>query len=107
MFLTVHSIEALFVLFARPVPIPSAKPIPKRSPGWDYLLGSALVAGAGVIIVATIVEDIITAGIGVADDAPSFAAAAAMFTSGIVLFKTVNTGVPIKIEGHGVAPDRL
>ena len=71
------------------------------------MLGSALVALAGVIIVATIVEDIITAGIGVADDAPSFAAAAAMFTSGIVLFKTVNTGVPIKIEGHGVAPDRL
>jgi hypothetical protein len=57
--------------------------------------------------VATIVEDIITVGIGVADDAPSFAAAAAMFTSGLVLFKTVNSGAPIQIEGHGVEPDQI
>jgi len=91
----------------RPVPIPSAKPIPNPRSGWDYMLGGALVAGAGVIVVATIVEDVITLGAGIVDDAPSFAAAAAMFTGGIVLFKSVNSGTPIQIEGHGVAPDQL
>lgn len=91
----------------RPIPIPSAKPIPNRGPGWDYLLGGALVAGAGVIIVATIVEDILTLGAGVADDVPSFAAAAAMFSSGVIMFKTVNSGTPIQIEGHGIAPNQL
>ncbi len=91
----------------RPVPIPSAKPIPSPRSGWYYLFGSALIVGAGVIIVATIVEDVITLGAGIADDAPSFAAAAGMFTGGIVLFKTVNSGIPIQIEGHGVAPDQL
>ncbi|HHJ15677.1 MAG TPA: LysM peptidoglycan-binding domain-containing protein [Gammaproteobacteria bacterium] len=91
----------------QPVPIPSAKPVPDSSPGWDYLLGGALVAGAGLVIVATIVEDVATLGLGIADDAPSFAAAAAMFTGGIAIFKTVNTGVPVRIEGHGVAPDQI
>lgn len=91
----------------RPVPVPSAKPVPNSSSGWDYLLGSVLVLGAGVIIVATIVEDVVTLGVGVADDVPSFAVAATMFTGGIALFKTVTSGTPIQIEGHGVAPDQL
>jgi LysM repeat protein len=90
-----------------PVPIPSAKPAPSHSPGWDYLLGSALVVGAGIIIVGTIVEDVLTAGVGIADDAPSFAAAAAMFTSGTLLFKSVNNGAAIHVEGHGIEPDQL
>jgi LysM repeat protein len=91
----------------RPEPIPSARPVPSRSPGWDYLLGGALVVGAGIIIVGTIVEDILTAGLGIADDAPSFAAAAAMFTSGTLLFKSVNNGAAIHVEGHGIEPDQL
>lgn len=91
----------------RPIPVPSAKPVPNSNPGWDYLIGSALVAGAGVIIVATIVEDIITLGAGVVDDVPSFAAAAAMFTSGITVFKTVNSGTTIQIEGYGIASDQI
>ena len=63
--------------------------------------------GAGIIIVATITEDIVTFGAGVANDAPSFAAAAAMFTGGISLSKTVNGGKPIEIEGHGISPNQL
>jgi len=32
---------------------------------------------------------------------------AAMFLGGVILFKTVNGGIPIQIEGHGVAPDQI
>ena len=92
---------------SKPIPVPIRKPVKRRSPGLDYLIGSALIAGAGVLIAATIVEDVLTLGVGVADDIPSFAAAAAMFTSGTLLFKRVESGTPIHIEGHGVAPDTL
>jgi LysM repeat protein len=90
-----------------PVPIPSAKPIQQRKEGWDYLLGGALVAGAGIIIVATLAEDIVTLGAGVADDVPSFALASAMFASGIAMFKTINGGVPIAVEGQGVEQNSI
>jgi len=89
-----------------PVP-PSAKPVPEASSDWDYLLATSLVAGAAVIVVATIVEDIVTLGAGLADDVPSFAAASAMFASGMTIFSKVNSGKPIKIEGSGVAPDQI
>jgi hypothetical protein len=85
----------------KPVPIPSARPAPGRVINWDYLVGGAMVVGAGVIIVATIVEDIATAGLGIADDAPSFAAAAALFAGGTAMFKTVQGGTPIAVEGEG------
>lgn len=81
--------------------------MPHAKSGWDYFWGGLLVVGAGVIIVATITEDIVTFGAGVADDVPSFAAATAMLTGGISLFKTVNGGEPIQIEGHGVSPNQL
>ena len=84
----------------------SASLSPESSKGWDYLVASALVAGAGVIIVATIAEDIVTFGAGIADDAPSFAAAAAMFTGGVALFQTVNMGIPIQVEGQKFAHDK-
>lgn len=92
---------------AKPVPVPSAKPVPAHNTGWDYFLGTALVVGSGILIAATIVEDVFTAGAGIADDAPSFAAAATMFTSGTLLFKTVNNGAAIQVEGHGIAPDQI
>ena len=92
----------------KPVPVPSAKPVPVPGPSnWDYLIGGALIAGAGVIIIATIVEDIVTLGVGVADDVPSFAAAAAMFAGGVVMFKTVPGGEAIPIEGRGSSPDPI
>jgi hypothetical protein len=32
---------------------------------------------------------------------------AAMFTSGTLLFKTVNNGAAIQVGGHGIAPDQI
>ena len=43
--------------------------------------------GAAIIVTATVVEDIVTLGIGIADDPASFAAAAAMTQRGLVLLK--------------------
>lgn len=49
----------------------------------------SLFVGAGVIVVATLVEDFLTAGVGVADDAASFALAAAMITRGISYWRAI------------------
>jgi hypothetical protein len=49
-----------------------------NSNGWQYAIATGLVVGAVVIVVATVTEDIITLGIGVADDAVSFAIAASL-----------------------------
>lgn len=68
---------------------------------------SAKLAGSGLPITATIVEDSLTAGAGVADDVPGFAAAAAMFANGTLLFKSVKNGATIQVEGHGIAPDQI
>jgi len=75
--------------------------VEETSSVWNKLLGGALIVGAGLFVAGTIVEDVLTLGVGVADDVPSFAAAAAMFTSGVLLFKTVNSGTAIKIENNG------
>ena len=84
-----------------PVPAPqSAQPRSSWDNTWDYLAGGALVVGAGVLIVATLGEDILTGGVGVADDPASFAAASAMFAGGIALFKQVSGGTPIKVESY-------
>lgn len=89
---------------AKPSPVPSAKPLPTpANTDWDYLIASALIAGAAVIIVATIVEDVITLGVGTADDPASFAAAAAMVTRGVMIIKRVQTSSTIMIEGAGAA----
>ena len=85
---------------AKPSPVPSAKPAPvTSSTDWDYLIAGTLIAGATIIIVATIVEDVVTLGVGVADDPASFAAAAAMITRGVTLIKSVKTSSAIMIEG--------
>ena len=49
--------------------------------------GGALIVAAGVLIVATIAEDVVTLGAGIADDPVSFAAAGAMAQRGLVLIK--------------------
>ncbi|MCK5335932.1 MAG: hypothetical protein KAQ67_07210, partial [Gammaproteobacteria bacterium] len=88
---------------AKASPIPSAKPVPAPSSnGWDYLIAGSLIAGAAVIVIATIAEDIVTAGAGVADDPASFSAAAAMITRGITMIKRVQTNTAIMIEGASI-----
>lgn len=60
-----------------------------------------------MIIVGTIAEDILTAGIGIADDAPSFAAAAVMFTGGMKMMKSISGGIPIQLENTHAAHNSL
>lgn len=60
------------------VPVPVTVVKHSSSNGWVYGIATALVVGAVVIIIATIAEDIITLGLGIADDAVSFALAAGM-----------------------------
>lgn len=90
-----------------PVPVPTAKPVPSSPSTWDYIKGGLLITGAVILVVATVVEDVVTLGAGVADDPASFALASVMVTGAFVLFKTVNEGDPIQIEGNGVAPNQL
>ena len=62
-------------------PLDSAVPVTAAesdSSGWQYALATGLVVGAVVIVVATVAEDIVTLGVGIADDAVSFAFAAGL-----------------------------
>lgn len=72
----------------KPVPVPARSKAAMRKPGWDYLIVGGLLVGAGILIAATIGEDIITGGLGVADDAPGFAAASAMFATGAAMLRS-------------------
>ena len=88
---------------AKPSPIPTAKPIPApSSTDWDTLIVGTLLVGATIIIVATIVEDVVTLGAGIADDPASFALAASMITRGVMMIKRVQTSSTIMIEGAAV-----
>jgi len=77
----------------RPTPIPITIPVTSKNPtksygmDWVYAGGILLIVGATVVVTATIVEDIITLGAGVADDPASFALAAAMTQRGLTLLK--------------------
>lgn len=66
---------------------PGAKPavVPEKSTNWGKVTGVGLMTLAGVVVVGTIVEDFLTAGVGVADDAPSFALASGLFASGLAM----------------------
>jgi hypothetical protein len=82
----------------KPVPVPVKPSVTVRKPNWDYLTGVLLITGAGLLIVATIGEDVLTAGVGTADDAPSFAAASAIFATGLAMTRSVPGQQPIKME---------
>lgn len=71
----------------KPIPVRVYQPVSTPVINWDYVFAGALIVGAGVIIVATVAEDIVTLGAGVADDPVSFAAAAAMVTRGATLWR--------------------
>lgn len=74
----------------KPVPLPQKTPAraPARNSGrdWAYAAGILLFIGAATVVVATVVEDIVT-GVGVADDPASFALAASMTARGMALLR--------------------
>lgn len=74
------------------VRVPVPKPIYVEVFDWVYdngakVVGGALVVGAVVVVTATVIEDVLTAGAGIADDPASFAAASAMFGKGLQLIR--------------------
>jgi len=82
------------------------KPEANRSNWWTELSPDVLKAAAYFIITATIVEDIVTLGVGVADDAASFAVAAAMLrlaASRPVVNTVVRTGARIMVQNGRTA----
>jgi len=73
-----------------------------KSSTWTVLSPNLLKAAAYIIIIATIVEDIVTLGVGVADDAASFALAASLLrlaASRPVVNSVIRTGPRIMIQG--------
>ena len=72
-----------------PQPIRYAPPVrvPQYQTDWARVIGTGLVVTAGVIVVATLVEDFLTAGVGVADDPASFAAASAALVRGLSMIR--------------------
>ena len=74
-----------------PVPVPVTSHVPARqvtqtkTSDWAYVGGILLIAGAVVIVAATVVEDFPTLGGGMADDPASFALAATMSQRGLAL----------------------
>ncbi|HED16657.1 MAG TPA: LysM domain-containing protein [Gammaproteobacteria bacterium] len=80
-----------------PAQSPAQQTVPENN-FWDKLVGVSHILGAGIIIVATIAEDIVTAGAGIADDPASFAAASLLLYRGLALMKTVRTGAAIRIK---------
>jgi hypothetical protein len=71
------------------VEVPSPEPT-----NWNRTIGTGLVIGAVVIVVGTIIEDVFTAGVGMADDPASFAAAGAMLMRGLSMFRGPAAALP-------------
>ncbi|MBP1853321.1 LysM peptidoglycan-binding domain-containing protein [Rhizobium halophytocola] len=64
---------------------PSAQPVRQEGVNWHKVIGTGLVIGAGVIVVATLIEDL--SGVGIADDPASFAAAGASYARGMSMLR--------------------
>jgi hypothetical protein len=74
------------------VKVPEPVPVYERVFEWvadngKVIAGTALVVGAVVIVGGTLVEDVLTAGAGIADDPASFAAASALFGQGLQMIR--------------------
>jgi hypothetical protein len=80
---------------AAAVPSPVAIATKYQSNDWVYAIGAVQIVGAVVIIVATIAEDIITLGFGIADDAVSFALAAGMLGRAWTMIRVQQLGVQL------------
>jgi hypothetical protein len=95
------ALDVKMVIELTPKPdLPGASPrgvpvrVMPRDVNWTKAAGTALIVGAGVIIVGTLVEDFFTGGAGVADDPASFAAASAMFMRGLAAFRGAAAVLP-------------
>ncbi len=69
-----------------------------------YRGGVLLLVGAAAVVTATVVEDIVTFGAGVADDPASFALAATMTARGITLLRGAQITVTQLGRGAVMAP---
>lgn len=83
-----------------PQPIHVPVTVPVRGTDWSKVIGTGLVVTAGVIVVATIVEDFYTAGVGTGDDAASFSLASASFVRGLSMIRGVV--LPAAAAGGGI-----
>jgi hypothetical protein len=72
-------------LSTQPRAVPISVPVEEPATNWARWIGLGLVVTAVCVVVATIVEDIFTAGAGTLDDPPSFAAGGAALARGLVL----------------------
>src|SRR5258708_6443447 len=85
--------EVKLVIEITPKPQPPAGPspqpvrVPERGTNWGRVIGIGLVVTAGVIVVATIVEDFYTLGAGTADDPASFSAPSALLARGLAMVR--------------------
>lgn len=65
---------------------PKPQPVPVLVPGWQKVAAAGLFVVSAGIIIATLAEDIVTIGGGVADDPASFGAAAAVYSAASVMW---------------------
>lgn len=70
-----------------PLAGPGQQPVEAPGTNWYRVIGTGLVVTAGVIVVATIVEDFFTAGAGTVDDPASFAAAGSLLARGLTMIR--------------------
>lgn len=86
-----------------PVPVPAPETQKEKSTkseiDWWNLTGTVAVLGGAALAVGTIVEDVLTYGTGILDDAPSFAAAGATIASGWNQLVTFFSQVGGKLAG--------
>lgn len=83
--------------------IPVTIPARNESSGWVYAQAGGLVVGAVVIVVGTIVEDILTAGLGISDDAVCFAFAAGLIGRAMLMVRTHQMSVTLTNSISGAA----
>lgn len=74
---------------------PTAQPVREPTTDWRKVVGVGLLVAGTAIVVGTLIEDFLTAGVGAADDPASFAAAGALFTEGMAAFRTTTAVMPV------------
>jgi hypothetical protein len=77
-------------------PMNGPSPQKSREPetNWNRVIGTGLIAAGSALLVATVVEDFLTLGAGVADDPPTVAASLAALARGARLIRGVAAALP-------------